>query len=272
MEIIARNYSPITLPDVLGFLRGDKDLPPRAVVITFDDGYTDNLEIAAPVLSHLGIPAVFYITVACVEKRCLPWPARLRYAFFTTKKCFWTSPRGTGLALTTRDERGRAFNTASDYCARLSGTPQECFVSAVECEMDVDPAPVSKHMMMTWDQVRKLASQGHTIGSHTMTHPNLAHISEEEMTAELGDSKRKLDAEMGTPIVHFAYPEPALRPNWCAQSREISRIVGYETAVTIKGGPVRRNDDPLCLRRIGPGTNLDGFLWNLERTFLGRGQ
>lgn len=270
MEIVARNYNPVTLRDVLGFVKDGRDLPPRPVVVTFDDGYTDNLEIAAPLLNHLGIPAVFYITVDCVERRTLPWPARLRYAFLTTKKNDWISPGGIGLALTTRAQREQVFKTASEHCARLSGPAQEGFVTAVERGLEVDPTQVSRDVMMSWDQIRQLASQGHTIGSHTMTHPNIAYVSEEEMRSELGDSKRKLETELGTPIVHFAYPGPALRPNWSARSREISRNVGYETAVTIETGPVRRHDDPLCLRRIGPGSRADNFRWDLDCTFLGR--
>ena len=103
-----------------------------------------------------------------------------------------------------------------------------------------------------------------------MTHPNIAYVSEEEMQLELGESKRTLESELNQPIVHFAYPGPALRPNWNELSRKISREVGYETATTIESGPVRKEDDLLAMNRIGPGPTVEGLRWNLDCTFLGR--
>jgi peptidoglycan/xylan/chitin deacetylase (PgdA/CDA1 family) len=270
MEILARNYNPVTLGEVRGFVRGEKDLPSRPVVVTFDDGYADNLEVAAPILNHYGIPAVVYVVVDCIEKKCLPWPARLRYAILTTKRSRWNFPEGAGLPLGNLEQRQQAFRTACEHCARLSGFAQEAFVRSAESDLEVDPSRVSQDVMLTWDQVRKLAGQGHVIGSHTLTHPNIAFVSDEEVRAELGDSKTKLERELGVPIAHFAYPGPALRPNWSERSREISEDVGYETAVTIESGAVRQKDDPLCLRRIGPAARVDNFRWHIDCTLLGR--
>jgi hypothetical protein len=72
------------------------------------------------------------------------------------------------------------------------------------------------------------------------------------------------------PIVHFAYPGPALRPNWNERSRAISKEAGYKTATTIEHGPVRKHDDPLAMKRIGPGPTVEALRWNLDCTFLGR--
>src|SRR5438105_7020563 len=58
MDLIARKYNPVSLDEVLRFTEGEQDLPPRSVVVTFDDGYADNYEVAATVLAETGIPAV----------------------------------------------------------------------------------------------------------------------------------------------------------------------------------------------------------------------
>ena len=74
IELLARRYQPATLDQIKEFVRGEKELPARSVVVTFDDGYCDNYEVAAPILKAAGVPATFYVTVECIEQRRLPWP------------------------------------------------------------------------------------------------------------------------------------------------------------------------------------------------------
>src|SRR5262249_348286 len=68
-----RHYEPVTLDDLAAFVRGERAMPRRCVAVTFDDGFADNFEIAAPILNRAGIKAAFYITVGCIEPVRLPW-------------------------------------------------------------------------------------------------------------------------------------------------------------------------------------------------------
>ncbi len=270
MEIITRHFHAVSLDDVLLFLKGKKTLPPRAVVVTFDDGYADNYQAANEILSPLGIPGVFYVTVDCIEKQRLPWPSLLRHAFLTSKKERWVETGGPVWALSSTEHRIQAFDRASEHCSRLSGIPQVQYVESLTQQLETEPPPSSHRLMMTWDEVRGLARNGHLVGSHTMTHPNLAHVDENDARTELAESKRRLDQELATSVVHFSYPCPALHPHWIDRTVSASREIGYQTAVTTNGGMVRRHDDPLSLRRIRPTKTVDGLRWNLECTFVGR--
>ena len=270
IDVVARHFQPITLNDVLSFLRGEKALPPRAVVVTFDDGYADNYQVASDILSRAGIPGVFYVTVDCIDRQRLPWPSLLRYAFLTSKRCCWTEPDGTVWKLASTAQRAQAFDRASEYCTKLSGASQDQFVESIGQQLETESPPCLQRLMMTWDEVRGLARYGHTVGSHTMTHPNMAYLSEKDARTELLESKRRLEEELATPIVHFAYPCPALQPHWVDHTVNSSRQIGYQTAVTVNGGIVRRQDDPLRLRRIRPSKTVEGLRWNLECAFLGR--
>jgi peptidoglycan/xylan/chitin deacetylase (PgdA/CDA1 family) len=270
MEIIARDYHAVSLDDVLLFLKGEKTMPTRAVVVTFDDGYADNYHAANDILKPLGIPGVFYVTVGCVDKQQLPWPSLLRYAFLTSRCNSWTDVDGGAWALASTEQRLRAFERASEYCGKLSGAQQDRFVESLQQQLETEPPQPAQRLMMTWDEVRGLARGGHTVGSHTMTHPNLAHVTEAEMQTEMAEAKRRLEEELAAPVVHFSYPCPALQPHWLDRTVSASRRIGYQSAVTTNGGLVRRHDDPLSLRRIRPTKTVEGIRWNLECAFAGR--
>jgi peptidoglycan/xylan/chitin deacetylase (PgdA/CDA1 family) len=269
MEIIAHHFTPVTLEQILGFLGGDKALPQRPVVVTFDDGYRDNFHVAKPILDKVGIPGVFYVAVDCIQHQSLPWPSQLRHTFLTGKAASWADSRGTIWPLGTRGQRLQAFDDASKQCARLAGQSQKDFLESVRGELHASPL-TSNHDMMSWGELRALDRAGHIVGSHTVTHPNMAQISPELAEVEFAESKRRLEEELGKPVAHFSYPCPALEPHWSDQTVGLSRKLGYLTGVTTNGGLVRQADNALALRRIRPTKTVDGVRWNLECTFAGR--
>lgn len=270
MEVVARRYRPVSMDDLLGFVSQGKHLPPRAVVVTFDDGYADNLEVAVPILNDLGIPAMFYITVDCIDNRRVPWPSRLRYAFFSTKESSWKRGADSRCTISDTESRNRAYLQACDDCAKLAGQEQERFVAEIETKLNAAIPAQNNNQMMTWDQVRAMRTKGHSIGSHTMTHPNMAYVSTEDSRRELLLSKQRLETELKEPIVHFSYPCPALSPHWNSETLAMSKQAGYRTAVTTDGGMVTQHDQPLSLHRMRPSKDVDELLWNLDCTFLGR--
>jgi len=270
MELLARDYHPVSLNEVVDGLNSQKDLPSRSVVVTFDDGYTDNSEVAMPILNQLGIPAAFYVTVDCVEQRKLPWPSRLRFAFRKTKLRAWVDSRGAAWQLDDSDSRERAYLVSCDDCCQLSGKVQEDFVRSVEEQVQAAVPGDLSSLIMSYDQIRSLAQHGHIVGSHTMTHPNMAYIPEQDAKAELAESKQRLERELKVTIRHFSYPCPAMTPHWNEKTVAQSRSVGYDSAVTTNGGVTRCGDNPLSLKRIRPTKTAEGLRWNLECAFAGR--
>ena len=270
MRMLARDYQPVTMDDALLFVKGEKELPSHPVVVTFDDGYADNYEVAMPILNEVGVPAMFYITVDSVDKGTPPWPTGLRHSFSTTRKSEWVDSSGKIWRLSDDGERQQAFLQSCSECAKLSGECQTQYVKLIETQLAAAPLNSGKNLMMTWDQTRGLIAKGHMVGSHTMTHPNVAFISESEARVELSESKQRLEQVLGSPIVHFSYPCPALTPHWKQTTAELTRQIGYQTAVTTDGGAVRAKDDPLSLHRVRPTKEVQGLRWNLEGSFLGR--
>ena len=269
MELVARRFRPVTMDDILRFVSGESQLPAGSVAVTFDDGYADNFTRARPVLNRLGIRGAFYVTVASVDSRLPPWFARLRTAFETTPRGEWRDEtEGTVWTLCDAASRAEAYRTICRRVAATAGIEQDRLVAMIEADLDVDLRQPCDQMM-TWDQIRQMHAEGHVIGSHTLTHPNLAHIGPDVLRQELEQSKRRLQAELGTEMAHFSYPCPTLKPHWTVETVAVSREVGYRTAVIADRGAVRRGNDPLALRRVFPSYTVDDLLWKLQVVPLG---
>lgn len=266
MELVARDFQAITLDDLVEIERCGRRIPRRAVIITFDDGYRDNYEVAAPILNRYGLRAAFYITVDAIGKTAhAPWFCRLRHAFRRGTADFWRSSDNIrSWDLHDESQRHSAFLAASEQCARLTGDRQHGFVQVVEAALGAPACPTAERLMMSWDQVRKARSEGHIVGSHTLTHPNVAFIGEHDLKHELQESKATLEKELGEKVVHFSYPSPILQPHWTRQTIAAARDAGYQTAVTCADGPFLSGYELLCIPRIVVPNNAADLRWRLE--------
>ncbi len=268
MELIAREFTPVGLDAVGRFLSKQESLPRRAVAVTFDDGFRDNCEIAAPILARHGIRATFYVTAGCVESGKAPWFCRLRRVFRRGKlpACPGVAHGQAGSLPYDRDQ---AMLAAMQCCATMTGERQEQWVASIEHDLGVGPAADLNGLMLQWDQVRALHREGHLIGSHTMSHPNLAHVPLVEVRRELQESKRLLECRLGAAVEHFSYPCPILSPHWTTQTEALSRDVGYVTAATTDTGLARAGSSPLLIPRVAAPMEMDEFRWALEVSLLG---
>ncbi len=269
MRFVAENFHLVTLQEVDSFLRGEGKVPVRAVAVTFDDGFRDNYEIAAPILQRWKVPATFYVTVGLADSGAAPWFSRLRFAFNMTGCKSWRDTLAKRCwPLTEKPAKREAFLSASERCAVLPTEQRDAFLDDIEQDLEVR-LPADLRLMMTWEEVRALHRAGHTIGSHTMQHPNLAHIDRSRAFEELRQSKEILEKQIKSPVDHFCYPAPILNPHWNAETMAMTREVGYRTAATSVGGVLRAGDDPLCLRRLAVPSEFTEFRWKLEMNLLG---
>jgi len=271
MEFVAKRFDPVTMDDVVRFLRGEAELPSRPVAVTFDDGYADNFEIAAPILNRLGIRGLFNIVVGSIESPRPPWFCRLHYAFMTTRMQSWVdSAAQCTRSLVAPGDRTIAFRLASQRCATSVDEAQAGIISTIEQELEVEPLTIKDCPMMTWDQVRALRTAGHMIGSHSLTHPNLAYVDESIQWREISESRTQLENQLGATVTHFSYPNPIMYPNFSSRTVESTRRAGYAMASTMMTGPVRTSHDPHLIPRVPAPSDMDQFIWYAENTLLGR--
>ena len=265
MEFLARRFESVTVDDILCFLAGEKAFPRRGVAVTFDDGYADNVEVAAPILQRFGIRASFYLTVDSIGTRKVPWFCRLRHAFATTRKKEWQdSEEGVVHRLETPEQQRAAFLTVSRRCACRTADQQDETLCKLERELEVEALTARENPMMSPEQARGLLREGHIVGSHTLSHPNVAQIANATARKEILTSRQRLEKELCAPVEHFAYPNPIIQPHWNEQTVALTKEAGYRTGVTSTTGAVCRGDNPLSLRRISAPLDVEEFAWQVE--------
>ena len=120
---------------------------------------------------------------------------------------------------------------------------------------------------MTWDEVRQLMTKGISFGSHTVSHPQLAELNENEIKNEIKSSRQSIEEATGTKIDSFSYPFafPQENRDFIARYKEILIEQGYRTAVTtIIGRASIGMDDLLCLKRIPANNGDDPLFFRLK--------
>jgi len=237
-----------------------RPLPPRAVAITFDDGYEDNFSVAFPLLARYGLHATFFVTAGWIgTERLLWWDkvhefVRQAAAAGYPPMDYEELPEPVAAALARAEVRTPAGveRLESELVAALRSLdlpPEELddLAEQVAAALGAGEARVDGDRAMSWDQVRRLREGGMEIGSHTMSHPELATTPAERAYEELEQSKKTIERELGEPIELLAYPAG----DYNQDVVDLVLEAGYEAAFTTAAGPVCEGDDPFTLRRIG---------------------
>jgi len=251
MRHLARNYKVVSLAGLVEHLSSG---PPEPVVaVTFDDGYRDNHDNAFPVLERYAIPATIFLSTGSVDSGEPLWFEVLAAALKTSGREFLDLeadvPRRFWMR--TADERVRANNELFTILRRLPDDERRQRLHLI-LQALAPPAPLERtNMMLTWDQVRYLKQRGIDFGGHTVTHPYLSRLTDAQVSWQISECKRRIEAELQQPVAHFAYPN-GREEDFSAWNKQLIRDAGYRAAVTTVWGPNFRTTDPMELRRGQP--------------------
>ena len=277
MNILRKEYHPITLDDIADSLKHGKKFPRRAVAVTFDDGFADNYHIAAPIMEKYDIRGAIYLAVDAVRRQELPWYCRLHYLFYKAAENelqFVDPESGRDWRCAHSDERDDAERFYAKSCVVLGEEQQRKRIEQIESyfEHKLDLSKSSPGMM-TFEQAKELRQRGHIIGSHTLSHGTAGLLTVEQLHREIGKAHQILEQELGEPVLHFSYPHPyQMDPQWNEDSFKETQQLGYKTAVTTRKGLVRQAENSLLLPRLYIGNDsAEQFRWHLETAFAGLG-
>jgi peptidoglycan/xylan/chitin deacetylase (PgdA/CDA1 family) len=260
---LASNYRVLPLPEAADTLRRGLSLPQNAVAITFDDGYADNLH-AAEVLARHGLSATFYLTAGCLAGGEPFWPSVLRslLAGIDGPELFVTVP-GVDLRLPVASKaEKRAAVAKLTKTFKAHPVPVREAIRKRLRELSTNTSAASP--MLTWDEVRRMHALGMTIGSHTMTHPNLPNAGPERARAEIFESKARLEAEIGAPVTMFSYPNGGAERYMTREVASLVREAGYAAATTSRNAFATPSSDLFALERVQVSEELDRVVFALE--------
>jgi peptidoglycan/xylan/chitin deacetylase (PgdA/CDA1 family) len=203
MRFAKANFNVISLADgVAGLKRGC--LPPRALSITFDDGYRDNHDIALPILLQLGLPATFFVATGFLDGGRMFNDTVIEAVRQAQAPDLDLGDLGFGShAVGTVEEKRVAVDAILDRIKRLSPDSRTEVAGAIAERVG---AKLPGDLMMTSEQVAAMHRAGMTIGGHTVSHPILAEIDIEAARREITEGRAHLERIVGQPVKLFAYP------------------------------------------------------------------
>jgi peptidoglycan/xylan/chitin deacetylase (PgdA/CDA1 family) len=263
VRYLAANYAVRPLPAVVERLRQQKPLPPNCVAITFDDGYADNLE-AARTLHRYGLTATFYITAGCMAGEQPFWPAELRELVAATKSTairLCIDRENIEIPLRTAAERRKAVGTLTKLFKANSIPTRERLRE--QLREAAGSASVSSPMLR-WDEIREMQRLGMTIGSHTLTHPNLPNAGAGDAARELAGSKARLERELDAEVSMFSYPNGGAERYMTAEVARLVREAGFTAATTSRNAFAGPGSDLYALERVQVAERLEDLVFALE--------
>lgn len=256
LDALLRHLRPYSMGEVITQFLEHREWPENGVVITFDDGYQNNLEIAAPILRRKGVPAAFFMTTGFVEGRCYPWWYAVRGAIAKTRRTALTNPitNDAGIPIESPEKRRRAVFMIESALVKMPEIIRRSAIRRLleQCEMDeAKPFP-----MLDWAGVRALANQGFEIGNHTDTHLSLSHEPVDVVLAELETAQMLLKKHVARPLPVAAYPYghvPVRLEALAPRLQQMSLYAGLTTTLGLNPS----KSDPLLLKRLDMSGHRD---------------
>ena len=227
-----------------------QDLPARAAVITFDDGYADNRTIALPILLQHGLTATFFIATGFLDGGRM-WNDTV---IESVRLCKEKSLDLTPLDLGTHDiaDISKKRNAIQTIIGKIKYLPVAERANLTERIAEIAGVIPPDNLMMTSAQVVEMRAAGMQIGAHTVSHPILASIGLEEARDEVADSKTYLERLLGERVTLFAYPNGKPGVDYRPEHAELVQELGFDAAVSTAWGAARRSSDPYQLPRFTP--------------------
>jgi peptidoglycan/xylan/chitin deacetylase (PgdA/CDA1 family) len=211
LTYVRKHYQVVSLHDFITYTHGGDQLPPNALILTFDDGFEDNYAFAVPLLEELQMTASFFVVGKTLEEGREPWHHRL-YRLLDScalqqRPFRYSTPGASQVTYSVHPW------SKMDLARRLKGDfinlPEEirdAILAQAEKQMEVEGAVLAAEQYMSQSHLEELQRRGFEIGAHSMHHDELSRLDGTKLRDDLHRCKAVL-SNLGTEgPLSFAYP------------------------------------------------------------------
>jgi len=263
MKFLAKKRNVISLDSLVNSIKSNKALCRGTTVITFDDGYLDNLTIAAPILKKYNLPATIYLTTGYIEREENQWIDQLFTCFRERTQDQLIIPEifADQIELNDPVSRWNAYSHISKYLMESTYEQRTEMINSIKKQLLPELTPPK--LTMNWDDVRNLVNNNENIalGSHTYNHIDISGTDDHTIKSEIHMSTEDIERETGQRPVHFSCPYSRTRKNL----PEILLKSGYISSVSDSADllinsksfqyNLGRVESPVSLSRLGHYTS-----------------
>ncbi|MCD1631306.1 polysaccharide deacetylase family protein [Marinobacter shengliensis] len=259
---IKRNYNPFSLIGLMEYQREHGRFPPHAVVITVDDGYRDFYQYAFPILKKYDVPATLFATTGFIEREHWLWPDKITWLLNEVSEIPETIqidlielPSGPVSA----ENRPVYWKRLNDHALSLPDQEKQQFIGELTLRLNT-AFPLSipgAYEPLNWEELRELQDSGIEIGGHTVTHPSLGRVDEEQAKEEIFGCMESLTKNLGERPRTFCYPngQPSDFKPFLPGIVERAGFYGAVTAFPDARGVA----EPYLMRRHASGDDMFQF-------------
>lgn len=249
MQLLARYFRVLPLSEALK-AQTEGRLPTRAVSVTFDDGYADNLHNALPILQENQLTATFFIASGFLDGGRM-WNDRIVEAIRTAKvDSVDLSGLDLGLCeIKSEDQRQQLARKLVGVAKYKTLAEREIYIEQILAAVE---AEVGESLMLTTPELLQLHQAGMEIGGHTLSHPILKTLADAEVWTEIAVNKQVLEEKLGSRLRVFAYPNGKKEVDYLPAHAELVKSLGYEGAVSTEWGVNGAGTDRWQLARFTP--------------------
>lgn len=256
LRFLKRRFRILSVTQLADLMHSQGRLPSRGCVITFDDGWQDNIRHALPILAQHAVPAVVFLATDYVGGDSCFWQERLGRRMFLalaqpgSARSLVEAHTMPGVHLLPEAQQKHVIRRAISRMKGLSADEVARYESELARAMTTVHKGGAKNgddVFMSWPDVARMAeSSPLTAGAHGCSHVPLTSISEADIESELLASRKRIERAIGQTVSAMAYPNG----NYSDVVVDLTRRAGYRIAFTTQRGLVSEGDDPFRLRRL----------------------
>lgn len=259
LKYFKKNYSVLKLSEVIDRIQNGLKLPDYTGVITFDDGYKNNLTIAYPILKQLQVPGTIFLVTGGISNHVLCWPDILYLGIKNTSRES-IDLRKYGLEcypLQTLREKEIAEKEIVEHLKSIPFSKKDELINEIlkllSVQINTKDTPFD---LLMWEEIKIMSGEGLVeFGAHTVFHNILSQMDGREMEMEIIESCKAIEQHLGVSCQSFAYPN-GRRVDFNSESKEILKAKGVICSLSTIPGLNDVNEDLYELKRLSLGADI----------------